>query len=400
MRFMASLSLASLLLVGGCPTAQQSVVTATIAASSTKGPAPWSVTFSGLTSSSVNGGPLEYLWNFADGGSSDQAVATHVFQKPGYYLVKLTVKDPNGEQGVDAVDIRAQGTGAVAVIGPDVRSGAVPLTVQFDGTGSQAPDDVVRDYFWDFGNGGSSRASQPRITYYYAGTYTVKLDIETAGGVAAHTETTITVGERIASLLFNGSSFATLPLGGTQSLAACTFEAWVKSQADGGTVVSIGSGALTVDLRPASNSIRLTVAGVSTDAAATNLTGTWRHLAAVYDSANQVCVLYLDGASIGRATIQDPLSADQLTLGIGLRGNIGEVRFWSIARPNSALLSTKDTRLTGSETSLYAYWPCDAGSGQLLADQTGHGRTGTLGSSSSTEGTADPAWSSDAPPVQ
>ena len=208
------------------------------------------------------------------------------------------------------------------------------------------------------------------------------------------------MGQRVGSLLYSGSSFATLPLGGTQSFPACTFEAWVKAQAEGGTVVSVGSGALTIDVQPNASSIRLSVAGALTDAVASNLAGTWRHLAAVYDSVNGICVLYLDGAAIGSVAVTDPLPVDQLTLGIGLRGNIGEVSFWSIARTNSAILNTKDHRLAGSETGLFAYWPCDEGSGQLLTDHGRFGHTGVLGSSTAVEGSADPAWSFDGPPLQ
>ena len=39
------------------------------------------------------GKPSSYLWDFGDGSSSDQKDIIHVFENPGTYVVKLTVKE-------------------------------------------------------------------------------------------------------------------------------------------------------------------------------------------------------------------------------------------------------------------------------------------------------------------
>lgn len=392
----------ALLLAGGCPQPQQaSPVTATIAASAAQGPAPWSVTLSAAASTSTNGGTLTYLWDFADGQSSDQAVVTHVFQDPGYYLVKLKVTDSTGESNTAAQPIRAEGTGATAAISASPTAGPPPLVVEFDGAVSQVPDDTIRDYFWDFGDGATARSAKPQHTYVVTGAYTVTLTIETGGGLTSDTSITITVGEQNASLLFNGSSFARLPFVTPQARTALTVEAWLKAETDGGTALSLGSGVLTVDLEPAANSLRFSVSGSATDMTASSLAGTWRHIAVVYDGgAAQTCVLYLDGAALGSATVSGALSYSTLTIGSAFRGNIAEVRVWNEARTAAAIIASKDRALLGTESNLQAYWPCDEGSGQVLNDRGPYNQDGTLGSSTATETTGDPAWSFDAPPLQ
>jgi len=53
-----------------------------------------SLTFDGNTSGGVL--PLSYLWNFGDGNSSTDRVATHEYNDPGTYQVTLTFEDGNG----------------------------------------------------------------------------------------------------------------------------------------------------------------------------------------------------------------------------------------------------------------------------------------------------------------
>lgn len=389
-------------LVGGCPlggqTSNTPLVQAEIATSSTTGSAPLIVSFSAAGSSAVSGGPLSYSWDFADGSASDQVDVIHTFEQPGRYIVRLRVTDEAGNQALASVEIRAAGSGAVAIIGADQTSGSYPLTVQFDGTVSQVPDDVVLDYHWDFGDGTQSRDPQPTHVFNSEGTFTVTLRIVTAGGLEATTVATITVGEPNASLQFSGATFATLPLGDTLSLTALTFEAWVKADNDGGTVAGLGGGALTLEVLPSANSIRVLIAGTPLQAAATNLAENWRHIAVVYDATTGVCVLYLDGAALANTAVADPIVASSITLGVGFRGKVGDVRLWVEARTGPAIVSARDHRLSGHESNLRGYWPLFEGTGQLLRNRARPLVDGTLGASAAIE-TADPAWSTDGPPL-
>jgi hypothetical protein len=55
-------------------------------------------------------------------------------------------------------------------------------------------------------------------------------------------------------------------------------------------------------------------------------------------------------------------------------------------------------RLTGAETGLVGYWPCDEGQGQNLYDLSLNDNHGTLGSSSNADA-ADPVWTPQVAPV-
>lgn len=396
--------LLALPLVWGCPGPDDgSPVHARIAASATRGPAPLTVTFSAASSTSDNGGTLTYLWNFGDGATATDVSATHVFDDPGRYTVRLTVTDETGASGEATQEIRAAGTGATAVIQADLTSGPAPLLVQFDGTLSSAPDDTIYDYFWSFGDGATSQTNRPVHQYQFPGTYTVTLRVVTGGGVEAEATTTITVSQSSASLLFDGSAYATLPLAAAQSLTTFTFEAWVKADSEGGPVVTVGAGVLSLQIEPASSRIRLTLGGTPTDATATNVGGTWRHVAVVYNGndlggGQGNCALYLDGGPLVSTAVTGALSVDRLTLGVGLRGKLAEIRLFNTARTAAEIQATMATRLSGTEAGLLGYWRLDEGLGQVLDNRGSDGTDGVLGAAAATDG-ADPAWSTDGPPL-
>ena len=62
----------------------------------TEGRAPLTVRFSSKGSRDKYDGSLEFKWDFGDGARSSQANPVHVFQKPGFYRVGLTVQGPSG----------------------------------------------------------------------------------------------------------------------------------------------------------------------------------------------------------------------------------------------------------------------------------------------------------------
>lgn len=397
-RFVAMVVLAGVL-IGGCPSNPnpdgQSPVTAIITASSTRGTAPLRVSFSGRSSSSTVGGITAYRWDFAGRGSSSTPETFFDFTSPGRYVVSLTVTDTAGNQAVSTVDIRIQGETPTAVIQTDRTTGNTPLLVRFDGTASSAPDDTIVDYFWNFGDFGESRDSKPSHVYTSNGLFTVTLRVVTGGGAEATATTTIQVGGVDASLQFNGSQFATLPLGAPATLGTFTFEAWVKA-GDGGTIVSIGDGAVVLSVSPLENRIRVQVRGVSTDVSAANLSGSWRHLAITFNSASQI-VIYLDGVALGSAVAGDAVSLERLLLGQGFLGNVSEVRLWNVARTAAEVSALQNQRISAAQSGLLGAWPLNEGSGQTLSNAAGGaGSNGVLGASTAGEAT-DPAWSSDSP---
>ncbi len=407
------LAAVTLVLIAGCPQPQtdDAPVTAVIGYSTSVGPAPLSVTFTGSASTSVNGGPLTYWWTFGDGSSGSGERVTHTFADPGRYTVELRVVDPVNEEGTARIDVRAAGVSATAVISADRTSGTAPLDVQFDGTGSNAPDDEIFDYYWDFGDGQTSRQAAPQHRYTSAGTYTVTLRVVTRGGVEDTTETTITVTSRQGALQFNGSSLATLLLT-SGSFEALTLEAWVRAESDGGTVATLGSGALSVEVAPAQNTLRVRVGSSTTEATATGLADAWRHIAVTFapgasdpndpDDPNDpnapgTLTVYLNGVPLSSAAVLGPIEFTRLTIGMGLRGRVAAVRLWSVARSDAEIAASWNVDLGGSGSGLVGDWLMDEGSGQSLNNRAG-GPDGVLGSDGSVE-SADPAWSTEGPPI-
>jgi PKD repeat protein len=91
----------------------------------------------------------------------------------------------NAEQSqtkVDLFDINIQLGRITAGFSANVTSGAAPLTVTFTNTSTGVPT----QWFWDFGDGQTSRLENPTHTYTADGSYTVRLVASNARGGDAH----------------------------------------------------------------------------------------------------------------------------------------------------------------------------------------------------------------------
>jgi hypothetical protein len=73
--------------------------TAVIVAEPRQGRAPLRVIFNGMESSDPDGKIVSYAWEFGDGSKGDGVEVAHVYQRPGKYGVKLTVRDADGGIG-------------------------------------------------------------------------------------------------------------------------------------------------------------------------------------------------------------------------------------------------------------------------------------------------------------
>lgn len=386
------------MLTGGCPSNgdENAVIDATIGVSTTRGPAPLLVSFSGEASTSQNGAITRYSWDFAGLGTAEGMTANFLFTSPGLYKVTLTVENENGDTAIDRVDVQAQGTSADAVIVANRTSGAVPLVVSFDGTQSSALDDTIRDYFWDFGDGQTSRAAKPIHTYETAGDFTATLRVVSAGGVEDRATLGISAsGSADSSLQFNGSQFATLPSGATEALSAFTFEAFAKPDSAGGTVVSFGTSAISLELVPSSNLVRLRVGAQSFEQTTAIAANQWTFVAIAYDSSAGLTV-YLGAQAVLTATLTSDVTIGSLALGSGWRGNLARVRLWSILRDAADIAIDANGSASADDGQLLGDWPIDDGSGQTLRNRVSGGAAGVRGATAANEAT-DPAWSSDGP---
>jgi len=105
-----------------------------------------------------------------------------------------TAEDGNGGQSTATVTVTVTSVNdpPVAVAVADVTSGRVPLTVNFDGSGSSDIDGTIVDYEWDL-DGESDYGAQVTYTFTDPGVYTVTLYVFDDEGAAGSDSLTITV---------------------------------------------------------------------------------------------------------------------------------------------------------------------------------------------------------------
>lgn len=135
------------------------------------------IKFTDLTSNN----PAELSWDFGDTATSDARNPSHAYQLKGIYTVTLTAKNANGEDVERKQDYINIGIGPVADFVPVIlpyQKNTIPLPVQFlDQSGN-----VPTSWEWDFGDGQTSSAQNPKHTYVNEGIYTVRLKVRNAFG--------------------------------------------------------------------------------------------------------------------------------------------------------------------------------------------------------------------------
>ncbi|MEL7163207.1 MAG: PKD domain-containing protein, partial [Bacteroidota bacterium] len=152
---------------------------------------PLSVSFS---NASLNGD--FYLWDYGDGNTDvGPNPEPHVYTEPGFYDVRLLVRDAFG-CAHDSVVATIQ-VYPVPVIefttDQDLQCG-VPVELCFGNNSTNGGE-----YNWDFGNGERSAENNPCVTYDTPGDYLITLDARNEFLCATTTEVPITVyGEPMA----------------------------------------------------------------------------------------------------------------------------------------------------------------------------------------------------------
>jgi PKD repeat protein len=143
------------------------------------------VTFTGTVA--AGDPPIEYTWDFGDGGMGSGPNMTHVFTPAGEYTIWMTATNCGGT-GQDVISYTLTVTEEVEpcepVTGADFAwSPQEPVegeTVTF--TGTVTAGDPPIEYTWDFGDG--EAGSGPNATHVFtpAGEYTVWMTATNCGG--------------------------------------------------------------------------------------------------------------------------------------------------------------------------------------------------------------------------
>ncbi len=135
-----------------------------------RGCQPLTVNFTDLSFS--NEAISTWEWDFGDGNTSGAQNPSHTYTDTGSYTVSLAIENVEGCQDTIAkVDTVEVGQKPVVDFVPRDTAGCHPFTVPFTDRSS----DFADEWFWDFGDGGTSNNQDPSNTYGSVDTFDVEL---------------------------------------------------------------------------------------------------------------------------------------------------------------------------------------------------------------------------------
>lgn len=134
--------------------------------------------------------PIDYMWDFGDGSTSEGLVATRSFADAGTYTVTFTaMNDGSTDSEMCTVTVEEPPAPASIVsVSADEESFQLCEPTEVDFRANVRGDEPV-DYEWNFGDGSTSEASNPSHVYDTPGTYTVTLTVTNEVGSDTRTMT-------------------------------------------------------------------------------------------------------------------------------------------------------------------------------------------------------------------
>ena len=146
------------------------------------GKAPLSVQFVDTSTGNPNG----WHWDFGDGAVSSDESPVHIYTAAGTYPVTLTVQNSAGQSVLlerDLITVSAAVSAPVADFRVSADEGTDPLSVRFTDLSTNDPS----GWYWNFGDGETSREQNPAHTYRGARAYTVSMQARNDGGSSVAT---------------------------------------------------------------------------------------------------------------------------------------------------------------------------------------------------------------------
>ncbi len=143
-----------------------------------------------------------YAWSFGDGELGSGLEVYHRYQRPGIYVVLLTVKDNRGATSSATETIYVLNIPPVARAGEDVIVETL-VPVWLSGVASSDPDGEILVYSWDFGDATQATGPQVSHIYYRSGVYQVRLTVTDDSGATSSAIVNVTVTNRppVAALI-------------------------------------------------------------------------------------------------------------------------------------------------------------------------------------------------------
>jgi uncharacterized repeat protein (TIGR03803 family) len=152
---------------------QAAVPTLAVTASPTNGLAPLLVQFTSPGMDSFGNTVTNWNWAFGDGSSSTAQTPTYTYTNANSFSPVLTAYSTYG-----AIPVTVIGPGIITVTSVSLnvtatpQSGVAPLTVQYYSPGTDSGGYTVTNWYWTFGDGGTSTARNPTHVYPGTGSFT------------------------------------------------------------------------------------------------------------------------------------------------------------------------------------------------------------------------------------
>lgn len=143
----------------------------------TSGCAPLTVAFRDQTT----GSPKFWNWDFGNGTLSNIQSPAVTYSQPGTYTVTLVVRNSDGTNGITKTNLITVFPSPTASFTADKVTGCVPVDIHFIDQSTSTSGNIV-SWQWDFGDGGTSTASNPTHTYNNTGFYNVSLTVTSSSG--------------------------------------------------------------------------------------------------------------------------------------------------------------------------------------------------------------------------
>ncbi len=127
--------------------------------------------------------PATVEWKMGDGKTITDNKFSYVYEKAGYYMVKVKLKDALGCSFSDEFEIGASQPELFAKFDMDNRYAVCPpLITQFTESCIIDPGNPVTEYLWDFGDGTTSSVRNPGKIFTLPGTFDISLTIKNQYG--------------------------------------------------------------------------------------------------------------------------------------------------------------------------------------------------------------------------
>ena len=146
------------------------------------------ISFDGSVSRDPDGKISMAKWDFGDGETSNKIKTTHVYKKPGTYIVRLSVRDDaNSSCSVSSDKLKVViNAPPLAEAGPDLDAfiGGANDAVLFDGSQSKDSDGDNLTYDWQIGKGLKFSGARVKHLFTQPGEFPVKLTVRDRTGLS------------------------------------------------------------------------------------------------------------------------------------------------------------------------------------------------------------------------